>query len=177
MKRLAVSVVVLFAASLTQAQTPPAKTTEEKPVVIKLVDPKVAPDKSKVAPAKPGVAAKVPAKKVEKKIVVEPIIPGVNITRANGTYLGLEVEGGNFKLSFYDNKKKPMAVDVTRATARWPNPRSPGDNRTVLNGSGTALIGAKPVLPPFTFNVFITLLQGEGEEAKAVESFVVQLRG
>ena len=85
--------------------------------------------------------------------------------------------GGNFKLSFYDKKKKLMAVDVTRATAKWPNPRAPGDNRTVLNGSGTALVGAKPVVPPFTFTVYLTLLQGEGAEAKAVESFVVPFHG
>lgn len=160
MKRIALSIAVLFAASLTQAQSQPVvKTTEVTPAVTKPADPKAA------------------VKKDEKKKEVELKIPGVNITRANGTFLGLEVVGGNFKLSFYDKKKKPMAVDVTRATARWPNPRSPGDNRTVLNGSGTALVGAKPVVPPFTFNVYITLLKGEGDAATAVESFVVQLRG
>lgn len=155
MKTLAALVAFLFAVGLMQAQSP-------------------AP-----APAAPGAAAKAPAKKEvkkEEKKEEEPKIPGTTIVRPNGTFLGLEVEGGKFKLSFYDKKKKAMAVDVTRATARWPNPRGPGDNRTVLNPAGKALIGAKPVLPPFTFNVYLTLLQGDGDEAKAVENYVVQLR-
>lgn len=130
--------------------------------------------------AKTVPAVKSPAKKTEAQVekkAEEPKIPGTSVLRADGTYLGLEVVGGNFKLTFYDKKKKPMAPTVTRATARWPNPRSPGDNRTVLNVSGNALVGSKPVLPPFTFNVYLTLLQGEGAEAKAVESLVVPFRG
>jgi hypothetical protein len=169
MKRSAISIAVFFAASLTQAQSQPAtKPAQEKPVVLELVDPKA-------APAKPVVPAKTPVKKVEKKKEVEPVIPGANLTRANGTFLGLEVIGGKFKLTFYDKKKKPMAVDVTRANARWPNKRSAtaGDYRTVLNGSGTALVGERPVQPPYVFNVYLTLLQGEGDDAKAVENYVV----
>ena len=101
-------------------------------------------------------------------------ILGVTIPRADGTFLGLEVVDTKFKLSFYNKKKKPANMDVTRATARWPNVRGPGDNRTVLNGSGTFLVGAKPVVPPYTFNVYLTLLKGDGDDEKAVESFVVQ---
>ncbi len=128
-------------------------------------------------------AALAPAEDVKKKDAEPdyakelPKIPGTVITRPNGTFLSLEVVGGVFKLSFYDKKHKLMNVDVSRATARWPNPRSPGDNRTVLNGSGTALVGAKPVVPPFNFNVYLTLLQGEGEAAKAVENYTVPFKG
>ena len=43
--------------------------------------------------------------------------------------------------------------------------------------SGNFLVGAKPVVPPFAFNVYLTLLQGEGDEAKAVESYVVPFHG
>jgi hypothetical protein len=99
------------------------------------------------------------------------------ISRPNGTFLSLQVNGGNFTLTFYDKKHKPMTMDVTRATARWPNPRAPGDNRTVLNGSGSTLVGAKPVLPPYNFNVTLVLLQGEGDDAKAVENYTVAFRG
>lgn len=155
---------LLFAASLLQAQTPPAVPAPTS----------AAPK----APATKAAPAKTPATKaVKPKEEVLPKIPGTEIPRPNGMFLGLEVVDGNFKLTFYDKKKKPMAVDVTRATARWPNPRSPGDNRTVLNGSGTALIGAKPVRPPFIFNVYLTLLKGEGDEAKAVENYTVGFRG
>jgi hypothetical protein len=117
------------------------------------------------------------AKKEVKKEVPLPKIPGTVINRADGNFLSLQVAGGNFTLTFYDKKHKLMAMDVTRATARWPNPRAPGDNRTVLNGSGSTLVGAKPVVPPYNFTVYLTLLQGEGEDAKAVESYTVRFSG
>jgi len=166
MKTFTIFAAGLFAASLIQAQNQPATQPAETSAAT------VKPADTKAVPAKPAAAATT-VKKDEKKKVEEPKIPGVTIVRANGTFLGLEVVGGNFKLTFYDKKKKPMAVDVTRASAKWPNFRAPGDNRTMLNGSGTALVGAKPVVPPFNFTVYITLLKGEGDQAKAVESFVV----
>lgn len=169
MKSIAVTTCLIFATSLMQAQTPAAARP---------ADPK-APALEAPAPKSPGTKATTatPANKVEKKKEELPKIPGTVINRPNGTLLGLEVVGGKFKLTFYDKKHKPMAVDVTRANARWPNPRGPGDNRTVLNSSGSALVGAKPVVPPFTFNVYLTLLEGEGEEAKAVENYTVAFRG
>jgi hypothetical protein len=163
MKPIAAAVCLLFATSLMQAQTPPgAKPAEPKAPAAKATT-------GKAAPAKPE------AKKEEEL----PKIPGTEIVRPNGTKLGLEVVGGKFKLTFYDKKHKPMAMDVTRAAARWPNTRSgtPSDYRTVLNGSGTSLVGARPVFPPYTFTVFLTLLQGEGEEAKAVENYTVAVKG
>jgi hypothetical protein len=70
-----------------------------------------------------------------------------------------------------------MAVDVSGGLARWANTRGPGDIRSPLNISGTAMITAKPAQPPFNFNVYITLLEGEGESAKTVETYVIQFRG
>lgn len=176
MKTLAAFAALLFAASQLSAQTPPTTTSTTAtttPTGTKAADVKAA-DSKTVTPA-----TKTPVKKDDKKKPEpEPVIPGVTIPRANGTFLALEVVGGNFKLSFYDKKKKLMTPDVTRATARWPNLRSAlGDNRTVLNSSGNALVGQKPVVPPLTFIVHITLLQGEGDEAKAVETFTVQFHG
>jgi hypothetical protein len=163
MKPIAAAVCLLFATSLMQAQTPPPA---------KPADPK-----APAAKATPGKAA--PAKPEAKKEEELPKIPGTAVTRANGTKLGLEVVDGKFKLTFYDKKHKPMAMDVTRAAARWPNTRSgtPSDYRTVLNGSGSTLVGARPVLPPHSFTVFLTLLQGEGDEAKAVENYTVPFKG
>jgi hypothetical protein len=174
MKTLAAVATVLFAASQLFAQPQPVvPTTDTKSTAAKPADKTT---DAKPADPKAAPGTKAPVKKDDKK-VEEPKIPGTNIARANGTFLGLEVVGGNFKLSFYDKKKKPMAPDVTRVTARWPNTRGPGDNHTVLNPSGNALVGSKPVLPPFTFNVYLTFLKGEGENAKAVENYVVPFRG
>ncbi len=168
MKPIAVAVCLLFATSLMQAQTPPAT---------KPADPKAPAAKATPAKAAPGKTA--PAKTEAKKEEELPKIPGTEIARPNGTKLGLQVVDGKFKLTFYDKKHKPMAMDVTRASARWPNTRSgtPSDYRTVLNGSGTALVGARPVFPPYTFTVYLTLLQGEGDEAKAVENYTVPFKG
>lgn len=129
-------------------------------------------------PAAPGKAA--PAgKKTDAKEEEMGKIEGTTLNRANGKFLGLTLQDGKFKLTFYDEKKKPAKVDVTRATARWPNKHGPGDNRTILNpsGDGTYLMGAQFVRGPYTFKLFITLLQGEGDAAEAVENYTVDFRG
>ena len=169
MKSLLAVICLLTGATVLCAETKPAVPPATPAAPATLAKPAAT-----VAPAKPGAAkTKVDAKKVE-----EPKIPGTTIVRANGTFLGLEVVGGNFKLSFYDAKKKLLAPDVTRANARWPNPRSvTGPNRAVLNPSGNALVGNKVVLPPLNFTVHLNLLQGDGEDAKMVESYDVAIRG
>ena len=123
---------------------------------------------------KPG-APKQDTKKEDEMGVIE----GMTLARPNGHFLGLKLEGGKYKLTFYDKKKKPEKVDVTRATARWPNMHGPGDNRTVLNpaGDGTYLMGAQFVRGPYAFKLFITLLRGEGNEAVGVETYTVDFRG
>lgn len=179
MKPIAVAACLLFAATMTQAQTAPATQTttptDPKAPAVQTPATKASATTTKT-PAAPG---KTPAKKDDKKPQELPKIPGVTIVRPNGNLLGLEVVGGVFKLSFYDKKHKPMAADVTRATARWPNMKSatPGQFRTVLNPNGTALIGQHPVQPPYTFNVFLNLLQGDGDDAKSVETYTVPFRG
>jgi hypothetical protein len=145
--------------------------------------PKPKPAESPVSEAKPVdtpppvVSPKVTPKKDDKKLEKEPVIPGMIIARPNGTFLGFEATGGKFKLSFYDKKKKPMAVDVSGGLARWANVRGPGDIRSAMTISGTALITAKPAIPPFSYNVYVTLLQGDGDDAKAVETYTLQFRG
>jgi len=143
--------------SKTLVQTTPSATVSPPPPVV---------------PAKPGV------KKDEKpKPPKEPVIEGVTLPRSNGTFLGFQVVGGQIKVSFYDKKKKPMPVDVSRGFARWPNPRGPGQLSTPLIPGGTALVGSKPALPPYNYSISFNLLQGEGEDAKVVETYMVPFRG
>jgi len=103
-------------------------------------------------------------------------IPGITLNRPSGTYLGLEIVSGNFKLSFYDDKKKPVDVDsaVARATARWDNKQKLGTDFTVMNKSddGKALVGVKFVRPPYNFIVFLNLLNEAGE---VMESYPVNM--
>jgi hypothetical protein len=156
--------------------------TKDAPLVVVPADSSAAlakPTDAKTAPAKPVDPKAAAAKKEIKKDPPLPPIPGTVINRTNGTFLSLKLVSGNFVLSFYDKKHKLMAVDVTRATARWPNNRSalPKDYRTVLNGSGTSLVGQRPVLPPFNFPVTFNLLQGDGDDAKVVETYTVTFAG
>lgn len=103
-------------------------------------------------------------------------IPGITLTRPSGTFLGLEIANGNFKLSFYDDKKKPVAADdvVARGTARWDNKQKVGSDFTVMNKTddGKALVGVKFVRPPYNFIVFISLLNAAGD---VVESYPVNM--
>ena len=103
----------------------------------------------------------------------EPKIPGISISRHKGGFLGLVVEDGNFKLSFYSEKKQPVPVDVARATARWEGHHSIYDERAVLNptADGKALISSKFVQPPYVFKLYLTLIP-EGENP-TVESYTV----
>ncbi|MBL9215793.1 MAG: hypothetical protein JNG83_09995 [Opitutaceae bacterium] len=157
MKPFAAFLCLLVLPVLIQAQTQPAPE-------------KAAPAKAKAAPGAANKNAKKPAEL--------PTIPGKEIARADGTFLGLEVVGGKYKLSFYDAKKKSVPPTVILARARWPNRKGPGDYSSMLKSDGNALISEKPVVPPFNFNVYLTLLKKVDEENYAVEeSFVVPFRG
>lgn len=129
-------------------------------------------------PAKP-VAPVQPA----DKAAVEPKIAGVTVQRSNGTYLGVSLENGSFKLSFYDAKKKPALPDVPRAAARWNPSQKVGSDRIILNPSadGKALVGNKPVRPPYVFKLYLTLLKGEESSdgaapTQAVETYTIDFR-
>jgi hypothetical protein len=124
---------------------------------------------------KPGAgkgATAAPGAKTEP----EPKIEGIVLNRPKGGYLGLTLDGGCFKLSFYDAKKKPAKVDVARATARWPVRYKAGDEHTVLlpAGAGTALTSAYHVRPPYAFKLYLSLFAASGDNA--VESYVIDFR-
>lgn len=128
--------------------------------------------------AKEAPKAATPAPKKE-----EPMgkIEGTEIKRGAG-YMGIALVGGTFKLSFYDSKKKPMAVpaEISRAALRWPvSYRQGADERTVLNRSedGKSLSSPKAVKPPHNFRLFIVLLASETAEEGGGESYSIDFRG
>ena len=158
---------LLLAASLGIAAPMPAQDAAavppSKPVATKKAN------VNKGPPAAPG--AQNPAEPEP-----EPQIPGIIIPRAKGGFLGILVDNGNFKLSFYDAKKKPVQVDVVRATARWPVKYRLGDERTVLNpnGDGTALTSGTFVRPPLVFKLYLSLFVENRNDA--AESYVIDFR-
>jgi hypothetical protein len=125
------------------------------------------------APAKPA-----PAKQAEIAKEEEPVIPGLAVARKNGGFIGLELADGGFKISFYDEKKKPIPCDVARATIRWNPNNKKGDERRILNlsGDGKTLVSNPPVVrPPYIFKLYLTFLSEDGQ---AVESFpMIDFRG
>lgn len=144
--RLVAAFVVL--AGMAWAATPPPANAKAKP--------------SSVTP-----------KADEKRVVPIGVVDGVTIPRPNGTFLGLQVVNNNFVLSFYNEKKRKIPPDVTRATTRWPVKYQPTDERTVLNpgADGTSLTSPKTVRPPHLFKVALNLFV-EGNES-AVETYSI----
>lgn len=125
------------------------------------------------APAAPSVA--VPKGKDESKSALPAAkIEGVVIARADGRWLGLALEGNNFKLHFYDKDKKTVKPDAARASVRWNPVGKTGELRTVLNPAGDTLVSPLFVAPPLTFRVFLTLLSAEDQ---VLETYIVEMRG
>ncbi len=156
--------------AVTALVTPGARAQ----VRINLDDPKpAAPANGKVDPSKP--TSNSDAKKTDdaKKKKDEEMgkIEGIEIPRGGG-FLGIQLVNGTFKLAFYNAKKKPVAPDVDRANLRWTVKTESLPERVVLNADGAALTSPKIVKPPYTFNLSITLVKGEGDGA-STENFSV----
>jgi hypothetical protein len=51
-------------------------------------------------------------------------IPGLSVHRHNGTWLGIQLTAGNFRVTFYDKDKNPMAADATSVILSWTTPKT-----------------------------------------------------
>jgi hypothetical protein len=167
--RLLFLIALVFGSGSLLAQTPPPAPAPANPAKT---------TKTAPAPAPAKAEAKEKAKKKEEpKKKEEHKIAGMTLNRPDGTFLGLTLQEGKYKLAFYDKDKKPAKVNVLRAVARWPNLHGPGDNRAILNaaGDGTFLLGNQFVRGPYAFKLFITLIASE--EGTGNENYTVDFRG
>ena len=108
-------------------------------------------------------------------------IEGQAIARAGGGWLGLKVEGGTFRLRFYDANKKPIAPDVARAVLRWKSNRRIAREVAVLTlgGEPNLMTSEKSVPPPYSFRLTLVLLRtgsGESEADEAGEAMLSAVR-
>ena len=105
-------------------------------------------------------------KKAEPKKKEEPKIEGVVVSRGERGFMGVELVGGAFKITFYDKKKKPVEPDVARAALRWDPKYKVGVERLVLNptGDGKSLSNPKTIRGPHNFKLFITLIKEPAEQ-------------
>jgi hypothetical protein len=134
-----------------------------------------------VLAADPAGAKPAPRKGESAKQAEAARIEGVEVARGSG-FLGVQIVGGTFKISFYDAKKKPIAADAMRAVLRWDPKYKVGSERVVLNRTedGLALASPRNIRPPYLFKLYITLLKSaaEGDSAEAAgETFVIDFRG
>jgi hypothetical protein len=119
--------------------------------------------------ALPGRArADTPAPAEEK----EGTITGLAIQRPQGGWIGVEIKSGCFRITFYNDKKKPIAADRTSAVLRWTVHYQPNAERTELVGSDepAVLTNSYPVKEPHTFKLHIALMKDGSDEP---ESYVV----
>ncbi|MEO6568622.1 MAG: hypothetical protein ABIO94_07640 [Opitutaceae bacterium] len=160
LRALRVAFMVLSAVSLLASRSLAAESGAKK-------SPSVSPAKA---------AADEAAKKKEDEMGK---VAGIETKYGEG-YFGIELVGGNFKITFYDAKRHVVSAPVNRAALRWPVNYRPADERTVLNISpdGKSLVSAKVVKPPYLFKLFITFLADGADEASAagIASFTVDFR-
>ena len=101
-------------------------------------------------------------------------IPGLTIPRSNGGFLGLQIDDqSNFKLTFYNAQKKPVAPDVASATLRWvPHGKRGIDFVSLTPGEdGVSLTSPRFIQKPWMFHLFIALFaQGSNDP---VENYTV----
>lgn len=91
-------------------------------------------------------------------------IAGLEIARKQGGYIGVEIVGGNFKITFYNEKKKPVAADRSSAVLRWPVHYQPNNEHTELlpTSDPAVLSNAYPVRAPYVFHKLHIVLMNEG---------------
>jgi|HubBroStandDraft_1064217.scaffolds.fasta_scaffold74310_2 hypothetical protein len=51
-------------------------------------------------------------------------ISGTPVHRHNGTWLGIQLTAGNFRVTFYDKDKNLMAADATSVVLTWTIPKT-----------------------------------------------------
>jgi hypothetical protein len=110
----------------------------------------------------------------------EPKIEGMPIERAGGKgFLGVLIDGGKFKLGFYDAEKKPVAPDVASAALRWEPRGKIGRERVLLTpGAENTLTAERTIQAPYNFRLTITLLRenSTGGPDATGENYVIDFR-
>lgn len=99
-------------------------------------------------------------------------IEGIEIARKGGGFLGIKTEGVVLRVTFYDEKKKPVAADAVRIAARWKD--SKPRNTVLLPVAPETLASPSVISRPFNYIIFLTLI---GAEEKVIETHSLNLNG
>lgn len=166
--------LVGVASALGQSAPTPTRTPPPTPtpgVTLDLTIPAPTPLVTPTPSAKPTpTKAPVPAATDPKKETI-PAIPGLTLTRGDGRFLGVEMQGVQMKVTFYDAKKKKVAADAVRISAHW---RDVGKDRNtvLLPGAPEVLISPAVLRKPHDYRVTLVLM---GPDDTVLETFHVNL--
>ena len=159
-----------------------AEATQETPTQpapkasVRIPPPATAAEK---AAAKKAEAAKKEAAAKKAATKEEPPIKGIVVPRGERGFLGVEIVGGAFKITFYDLKRKKIEPDVARAALRWDAKYKVGQERLILNPDpdGKSLSNPRTIRAPHNFKLFITLVKEATEKEDPVgETHVIDFR-
>jgi hypothetical protein len=104
-------------------------------------------------------------------------VAGTPVERAQGGWLGIELKDNCFRLTFYNEKKKPTPADVSSAVFWWPVRYQPNAERTQLLPTDDPAVFASPypVKAPHTFILHIVLLKADKPDTS--EAYVINYSG
>jgi hypothetical protein len=102
----------------------------------------------------------------------EGTISGLAIKRSADGWLGIEIKDNCFRMTFYNDKKKPVPANRPSAVLWWPVHYQPNVERTELTPTDdpSVFTSLYPVKAPYVFKLHITLLIAGSTD---VESYVV----
>ncbi len=87
--------------------------------------------------------------------------------RANGTFLGIKLQGVQLKVTFYDAKKKKVAADAVRISARWQDNKP---RKTVLlPADATTLLSPPVIKAPYSYRIFLVLVGADDRELDTIQ--------
>jgi len=108
-------------------------------------------------PENPKAAAEAPPEPID----------GQEFARANGTFLGIKLQGVQLKVTFYDKKKEKVAADAVRIAARW-NDTKP--RKTILLPADASTLLSPPVVKaPYSYRIFLVLIGAEDRELETLQ--------
>jgi hypothetical protein len=125
-----------------------------------------------------GPQPALPAPDAAKTPAGAPVIAGIVIPRTTAGFLGLEIdpESHTFRLSFYDDKKNPIAPDVATAIISWYF-NNTGTEKLIYafgpGADGKSLVSPRVVTPPLPLRATIFLFSSPAD-SNPVESYLSQ---
>lgn len=117
----------------------------------------VAPVAAQTAPAKAPTTGEAPAEPID----------GQEFARADGTFLGIKLQGVQLKVTFYDAKKVKASADAVRIAARW-NDTKPR-KAVLLPADAFSLVSPPVIKAPYSYRIKLVLIGADDRELETLQ--------